>query len=170
MSKVVPGRFTVRLLALGDEGVRELARVSAAVRAAWGPGRVLDLQAESAGEDAALASRTVKRWCDRDGVDAVLTVGRSGHLRGDFAPGITAPLLERRLPGVEERMHLAPPRRALDLLFRGCAGLRRTTLVVNLPAGAARAGAILRLLAPVLEHALEKARGSDSECGATGKS
>lgn len=155
----------IRLLCLGEEGVRALPTVAAAVAERWGAGRALDVETLLAGDDAALAARTMRRWCDREGVDAVLTIGRSGHLRADFAPEITAAALTRALPGIEERMHLTGPRGPRDLLFRGRAGLRRATLVVNLPARASRAAAVVGFLAPVLGHALEKARGSDRECG-----
>jgi molybdopterin biosynthesis enzyme MoaB len=81
---------------------------------------------------------------------------------------MTAALLDRVLPGVEERMYLATARGRLDLLFRGRAGMRRGTLVVNLPARLARARAIVRFLGPVVGHAVEKARGSDRECARAG--
>ena len=65
-------------------------------------------------------------------------------------------------------MYLASGRSRLALLFRGRAGMRRGTLVVNLPAQAARARTIVRFLGPVVVHAIEKARGSDRECGRMG--
>jgi len=108
--------------------------------------------------------RHLRRWADRERLDVVCTVGRSGHLAGDFAPDVTRPLLERTLPGIEERMYLAVPRRPEDLLFRGAAGIRRGTLIVNLPDRAARVRVILGFLAPVLGHALEKIAGDESEC------
>jgi len=142
--------------------------VARAVADLWSSGRVVDVASVCAGDDERLAVGAIRRWCDRERVGVVLTVGRSGHEREDFAPGITAGLLDRELPGVEERMYLAPARSPLDLLFRGKAGMRRGTLVVNLPARPARARAIVRFLGPVVGHAIEKARGSDRECAAGG--
>ena len=155
----------VRLLCLGDGGGRDLPAVVRALTAGWGAGGDLDLQILRLDDERARALGAVRRWCDRDAADVVLTVGRSGHLRADWAPGLAAAAITRPLPGVEERMHLTASRRPEDLLFRGRAGLRRTTLVVNLPARGARAAAVVRLLAPVLGHALEKARGCDRACG-----
>ena len=94
----------------------------------------------------------------------VFTVGRSEHERRDFAPEMTAGLLDRALPGIEERMYLASSRGRLALLFRGRAGMRKATLVVNLPSLPARAREIVRFLRPIVGHAIEKARGSDREC------
>jgi molybdopterin biosynthesis enzyme MoaB len=162
------GVIVVRVLGLGDDGARATASVARSLRASWHQAGKIDVRSGSAADDPRGALRTLRQWCDRDRVDVVLTVGRAGHRSGDFAPEITAPLLERSLPGVEERMYLAPPSRPQDLLFRGRAGFRGTTLIVNLPAQTARAAAIVRLLAPVIRHALEKARGSGSECGSPG--
>jgi molybdopterin biosynthesis enzyme MoaB len=151
--------------ALGDEGRATVPGAVAELQAAWGKGRAVEVQSLVVGEDRRLLGRSIRRWCDRERVDVVLTIGRSGHLAGDFAPEVTLPLLERTLPGVEERMYLAPPRRVEELLFRGRAGVRGVTVVVNLPARRARVAAIAAFLAPLLGHALEKMRGSDRECG-----
>jgi len=160
--------FSVRILGLGAEGVRALPAFERDLRAAWGAAGRLEVLLQEAGDDVRRARALLRRWCDRDRADVVLTLGRSGHLPEDFAPEMTAALLERTLPGIEERMCLAPPRQPLDLLFRGRAGFRGATLVVNLPARRSRAGVIVRLLAPVIVHALGKARGDGGECARPG--
>jgi molybdopterin biosynthesis enzyme MoaB len=154
---------------LGVEGAGTAAAVSREILAAWGTRFALDLGSLQVGDDRRGAVRAIRSWCDRDRVDVVLTVGRCGHLPEDYAPEMTAPLLDRPLPGVEERMCLAPPRRPEHLLFRGRAGMRGGALIVNLPARASRVRTIARFLAPVIGHALEKARGSDRECAPPGE-
>ena len=158
----------VRILGLGDEGDRALSAVARAVVDLWSDGAVIQIESLCAGDDEPLAARSIRRWCDHDQVEVVFTVGRSGHERADFAPEMTAGLLDRGLPGVEERMYLTGAQGRLALLFRGRAGMRRGTLVVNLPDRPARARAIVRFLGPVVGHATEKARGSDRECVPTG--
>lgn len=155
---------SVRILGLGDDGGRALPSVARAVADLWSDSSGISLESLCAGDDEPFASRSIRRWCDRDRVDVVFTVGRSGHERADFAPEMTAALLDRALPGVEERMYLSAARGRLDLLFRGRAGMRGGTLVVNLPSRPARARGIVRFLGPVVGHAVEKARGSDREC------
>lgn len=156
--------LVVRILGLGQVGSGALPFVTRAVMDLWSGGKGVVIESLCAGGDERLAARTIRRWCDRDRVDVVFTVGRSGHERTDFVPAMTAELLERTLPGVEERMYLASGQGRLDMLFRGRAGMRGSTLVVNLPARPARLRAIVRFLGPVVGHALEKARGSDREC------
>lgn len=160
--------LVVRILGLGDDGSRALSSVTRAVNDFWSRGSELRIESVCVGDDERLAARSIRRWCDRDRVDVVFTVGRSGHERSDFAPEMTAALLDRTLPGIEERMYLASGRGRCDLLFRGRAGMRRGTLVVNLPARPARARVIVRFIGPVVGHAIEKARGSDRDCVAVG--
>ena len=154
----------VRILGLGSDGCTALPSVARAVEDLWLGETPVDIASVCHGDDMLRAARSIRRWCDRDRVDVVFTVGRSGHERSDFAPELTAELLDRTLPGVEERMHLASSQGRPDLLFRGRAGMRKGTLVVNLPARAARARVIVRFLGPVVGHAVEKARGSNREC------
>lgn len=160
--------LVVRILGLADDQGRALIPVAQAVRVAWGAARAIEVESLQVGEDRRLAARTLRRWCDRNRVDAVLTLGRCGHLREDFVPELTARLLERPLPGIEERICLAPPVRPEHLLYRGRAGLRGGTLVINLPERVSRARAIVRLLTPVLLHALEKAGGGNRDCASPG--
>ena len=160
--------LAVRILGLGADGSRTLPSVARVVADLWSSGAVVEVGSFRAGEDKNLAARSIRRWCDRDQVDVVFTVGRSGHLLEDFAPEITAELLDRALPGIEERMYLASARGRQDLLFRGRAGMRGGTLVVNLPARPARVQAIVRFLGPVVGHAIAKARGSERECAHAG--
>jgi gephyrin len=158
----------VRILGLGDDGDRALPAVAQAVVDLWSGDVAVQVESVCTGDDERRAVRSIRRWCDRDRVDVVFTVGRSGHERSDFVPEMTARLLDRALPGIEERMHLAAARGRFDLLFRGRAGMRGGTLVVNLPTRAPRVRAIVRFLGPVVGHAVEKARGSDRECGRAG--
>jgi molybdopterin biosynthesis enzyme MoaB len=159
-----PTALAVRILGLGEDGRKALPSVVGAVSELWAGTAAVAIESVFAGDDKRSAARTIRGWCDRDRVGVVFTVGRSGHECGDFAPEMTVDLLERTLPGIEERMHLAAARGRLDLLFRGRAGMRRGTLVVNLPARPARVRSIVRFLGPVVGHAIEKARGSDRDC------
>lgn len=95
-----------------------------------------------------------------DDVRLVLTTGGTGFAPRDVTPEATATVVERPAPGIAEAIRAdAAARTPHALLSRGLAGLRGTTLVVNLPGspGGCRDGyAVLR---PALRHGLELAAG-----------
>jgi molybdopterin adenylyltransferase len=90
----------------------------------------------------------------------VLTTGGTGFGPRDVTPEATAAVLDRVAPGIAEAIRAdAIARTPHGLLSRGIAGVRGTTLVVNLPGstGGCRDGfAVLR---PALGHALELLAG-----------
>ncbi len=92
--------------------------------------------------------------------DVVLTTGGTGLAPRDVTPEATAPLLDREVPGLADAVRAsggdAVP---TAVLSRGVAGLIGRTLVVNLPGstGGVRDG--VRVLAPVLGHAIAQVRG-----------
>jgi len=103
----------------------------------------------------------LRRWCDEEDVDLLLTVGETflapGPSARDVVPEATAAVLERPLPGLSQAMRTrASAFSRLALLDRGLAGIRSRTLIVNLPAGATAARlflqAINELLEPIFAH------------------
>jgi molybdopterin adenylyltransferase len=93
----------------------------------------------------------------------VLTTGGTGVGPRDVTPEATASVLERIVPGIAEAMRADSIRKTPHaLLSRGIAGVRGTTLVVNLPGstGGCRDG--FALLRPALGHALELLAGEET--------
>jgi len=94
----------------------------------------------------------------------VLTTGGTGLGPRDVTPEATRGVLDREAPGIAEALRAdSIAKTPHGLLGRGVAGVRGTSLVVNLPGstGGCRDGfAILR---PALPHALELLAGEQSE-------
>jgi len=93
----------------------------------------------------------------------VLTTGGTGFTPRDVTPEATRPVLEREAPGIAEAIRAdARTRTPHALLSRGVAGLRGSTLIVNLPGspGGCRDG--FSVLQPALRHGLELAEGDQS--------
>ncbi len=91
-----------------------------------------------------------------DGVPLIVTFGGTGIGIDDIVPELTSIIVERRVPGLEERLRRAisdsSPAAALE---RGACGVAEATLVVNLPRELMLAEAGLAALAPVLPAVAE---------------
>jgi len=108
-------------------------------------------------------------WADAMGLDVVLTTGGTGLTPRDVTPEATRVVLEREAPGIaEELRRRGVASTPFSILSRGLAGVRGTTLLVNLPGskGGVRDG--LALLDTVLDHAVALAHGSEVSHGAGG--
>jgi molybdenum cofactor synthesis domain-containing protein len=109
-------------------------------------------------DDAAVIAEALRELSETASV--VLTTGGTGFTPRDVTPEATRTVIEREAPGIAEAIRAdALTRTPHALLSRGVAGLRGSTLVVNLPGspGGCRDGfAVLR---PALVHGLELAAG-----------
>lgn len=98
-------------------------------------------------------------WCDEDAADVVLTTGGTGFAPRDVTPEATREAIEREAPGLAEAMRaasLAVTPHAM--LSRGVAGIRRATLIINLPGSPRAAVESVQVVMPVLQHALDLLR------------
>jgi cyclic pyranopterin phosphate synthase len=97
------------------------------------------------------------------GVHLVLVTGGTGLSRRDVTPEAVEPLLERRLPGVEEALRsYGQSRNPLAMLSRSLAGVIGSTLVVCLPGSPSACEEAMSALFPSLLHALEVLSEEDS--------
>ena len=99
------------------------------------------------------------------GVDLLLVTGGTGLSPRDVTPEALEPLLDRRIPGVEEAIRAYGQQRlAMAMLSRSLAGQIGKTLVLALPGSPAGAAEGMDAVFPALLHAfsvLEGARHSE---------
>lgn len=95
--------------------------------------------------------------------DLVLTSGGTGLTPTDLTPEVTAPLLDRQVPGVAEALRAAGISKGLPtaMLSRGLAGIAGRTFVINLPGSRGGVTDALEVLEPVLGHILMQIPGGD---------
>ena len=99
-------------------------------------------------------------WCDGLRLDLVVTTGGTGFGPRDVTPEATWPLLHREAPGISEAIRLRGREKTpYAALSRGLAGMRGTTLVVNLPGGTGAVKDGLEVLDPLMGHAVALLRG-----------
>jgi molybdopterin adenylyltransferase len=92
--------------------------------------------------------------------DLVLTTGGTGLGPRDVTPEATRAVLDREAPGIAEALrHASLAITPFAMLSRATAGLAGRVLVVNLPGNPKAVREEWAVLAPVLAHAIETARG-----------
>ena len=101
----------------------------------------------------------LKELCDRR-VDLVITAGGTGISARDVTPEATRKVIDRELPGLAEAMRAASALKTPNaLLSRAIAGVRRETLILNLPGSLKAATENLAAILPALPHAVKMLRG-----------
>ncbi|MBU1565884.1 MAG: MogA/MoaB family molybdenum cofactor biosynthesis protein [Proteobacteria bacterium] len=110
----------------------------------------------------------LKALVDGMQVPLIVTTGGTGVSPSDVTPEAMSEVLEQEIPGMAEAMRsaslLKTPR---AMLSRGKVGIRKGSLIINLPGSLKAVKENLDIVLPVLLHALEKIRGGTSDCGAT---
>jgi molybdenum cofactor biosynthesis protein MoaC len=95
----------------------------------------------------------LRRFCDEAKVDIVLTSGGTGLGPRDVTPEATKKVLEKEISGVAEILRAYGQRRTpLSMLSRAVAGIRGTTVIVNLPGSVRGVSESLDALFPGILH------------------
>ncbi len=108
---------------------------------------------------------TLVEICDNNHADLILTTGGTGFSKRDVTPEATEEIIEKRVPGIPEAIRaysLTITKRAM--LSRATAGIRKDTLIINMPGSPKAVEESLTYIISELKHGLEILVGSASEC------
>ena len=106
------------------------------------------------------------RLCDAGNIDLIITTGGTGVSPRDVTPDATRSVIERELPGMAEAMRAESIKKTPHaMISRAVVGIRKQTLIVNLPGSPRAVRENLAVLLPALTHAVEKIKGDPAECG-----
>lgn len=95
-------------------------------------------------------------WADSSELDVILTTGGTGFSRRDVTPEATRSVIERESPGLAEAMRAASLKVTPHaMLSRIVTGIRKKTLIINLPGSPNGAIENLQVVIPVLPHAVQ---------------
>jgi molybdenum cofactor synthesis domain-containing protein len=112
----------------------------------------------------------IRRWlihaCDELNADLILTTGGTGLNPKDVTPEATQSVIQRPVPGIPEAM------RSLTLAFtpyamlsRAVAGVRASSLIINLPGSPKAVKECFEAVRGCLLHAVEAIHGRESHSG-----
>lgn len=106
------------------------------------------------------------RLADQRQVQVIFTTGGTGFSERDVTPEATIAVCDRMAMGIADAIRvysLAITDRAM--LSRAVSGIRKKTLIVNLPGSTKAVKESLEYVLPSLGHGLGILRGTDGECG-----
>lgn len=98
-------------------------------------------------------------------LNLVLTTGGTGFSKRDVTPEATLEVIEKLVPGIPEAMRAKSMQiTPKAMLSRAQAGIRKNTLIINLPGSPKSVKENLEVILPALSHGIEILIGEASEC------
>jgi molybdenum cofactor synthesis domain-containing protein len=155
------------ILTLSDKGARgERVDLSGPALASWLSQRQVEItRTEIIADEADLISAKLAEWADGGEFDMILTTGGTGVSPRDVTPEATVRVLDRVIPGFGEAMRAASlAKTPLAMISRAVSGVRKQTLIVNLPGSPRGAIENLEAVWPAIPHALRKIQGDMGDC------
>lgn len=108
---------------------------------------------------------TLVQWVDQDKIDLIVTTGGTGVSPTDLTPEAMRHVIDKEIPGMAEAMRAASLLKTPHaVLSRAMAGIRGTSLIINLPGSKRAARENITVLLSALPHALDKIKGSNCDC------
>jgi molybdopterin adenylyltransferase len=113
-------------------------------------------------------SGKLAEWADGGSIDVILTTGGTGLAQRDVTPEATLSVVDKVVPGLTEAMRVETAKvTQTAILSRAVAGVRGRCLIVNLPGSPRAVGECLKIILPVIPHAVEIIKGEVTEHKAT---
>jgi molybdenum cofactor synthesis domain-containing protein len=158
--------FTAGVLTVSDKGSRgeRVDESGQVIKAALVSLGASEIKYGIVPDERPAISAKLREWSD-GGVDLVLTTGGTGLTPRDVTPEATLDVLDRVAPGFAEAMRAYGMKQTPQaMLSRAVAGIRKKTLIINMPGSPKAVKECLEAISPALPHAIETVRGQASEC------
>jgi len=158
------------ILAVNDEGPntpRVVATVEE-IRRLLLTGPFVEVDYQVVPDEQAVIRSRLRIMSDSDTIDLILTTGGTGLTAKERAPEATKEVIEREVPGLAEYMRAVGMQNSpRSILFRGVCGVRRNTMIVNLPGGPKGVldslSSILETLPPAVDYVTGQNRSIPQE-------
>ena len=110
-------------------------------------------------------SETLIAWVDEDNLDLIITSGGTGLSPSDVTPQAMESVIDYPVPGMAEAMRAESLKKTPHaMISRAVVGVRKASLIINLPGSPKGAGENLSVIMPALNHSLAKLGGDPSDC------
>jgi len=107
---------------------------------------------------------------DKLNLDLILTTGGTGLGKRDVTPEATLAIIEKEVPGISEIIRSESFKKTnRAILSRGVSGIRKESLIINLPGSPKGARESLEIILEALPHGIEILKGQATECGRNDK-
>jgi len=104
-------------------------------------------------------------WADEDGLPLIVTSGGTGLSPNDVTPQAMETVIDYQVPGMAEAMRAESLKKTPHaMISRAMVGVRKASLIINLPGSPRGAGENLAVVLPALAHSLAKLGGDTSDC------
>jgi len=108
---------------------------------------------------------TLIMWVDKDGLALIITSGGTGLSPTDVTPQAMEQVIDYQVPGMAEAMRAASLKKTPHaMISRAMAGVRNSSLIINLPGSPRGAEENLSVVLPALDHGLLKLAGDTTDC------
>ena len=116
-------------------------------------------------DDRQLIADTLIMWVDKDGLALIITSGGTGLSPTDVTPQAMEQVIDYQVPGMAEAMRAASLKKTPHaMISRAMAGVRSSSLIINLPGSPRGAEENLSVILPALDHGLSKLAGDTTDC------
>ena len=116
-------------------------------------------------DDMTMLCDEMKYICDNHTADLILTTGGTGFSQRDCMPEATQKVVERMVPGIPEAMRAYSMQMTKrSMLSRAACGIRKSTLILNLPGSPKAVDECLTYVITELDHGLKILIGTANNC------
>ena len=161
------GEVKAGVLTISDKGSRNLRKDESGkiVVGMLEEAGFLVLKKEIVPDDQRQIADTLKRWSEKERLSLIITSGGTGLSPTDVTPQAMEKVIDFQVPGMAEAMRAESLKKTPHaMISRAMAGVRGSTLIINLPGSPRGARENLLVILPALNHALSKLGGDPSDC------
>jgi molybdenum cofactor synthesis domain-containing protein len=164
---VKPHPVRAAILTVSDKGSRgERVDKSGPALAQWLGERGVEIATMAmVADEQDLIAQSIVQWSDSGDADLILTTGGTGVSPRDVTPEATMRVLDRIVPGFSEVMRATSlGKTPYAMVSRAVCGIRKRTLILNLPGSPAGAVENLEAVWAAVPHTIRKLQGDMTDC------